>query len=504
VWRSHRLLLLLILAIAFLLQFTDLAGKSLWSDEVVTVRIASQPDLASVLASYRETERQPPLHYLILHASIGLFGTSDLAVRVPSALLSVASVGVIYWLGINSVGRRAAGLAAFMLAVSPFALLFGRMARYFALSLFLALLATALFLSALRRERDGRPSSLIWGLYSVTALLMLLSNYVNATLYLAHVVFAIFESSGTRARRRWLWSQLPVLGGLTAWLVIDWSNISGFAATDKFLDVEGLSGLAVKLAYPFYAFGLGETVFPWRPLGLVGTIAFALLLPIGMFRLRRLGSSGRMLLLGLSTPLVGTWLAFGVITQDQPFVALPSRAIAALPFVLLIVAVALVTIPTRFYIAGLVALTATWIHADLNYYGGYQFHQPTYTLPKKEIVEEILAAARPSDLIVSDKDLDLDYYLPAAGPVLLTTREERALRASLATGRHERVWLVTLGRDRTEPFADDRRPLIEDHYQLAETRGYVRQDAVYRKVKLRLAGFGNYRHKITVRLFVAS
>ncbi|MGH2811493.1 MAG: hypothetical protein ACRDI1_02105, partial [Actinomycetota bacterium] len=60
------LLVLAAMALCAALQFADLDSKSLWVDEVASVRIAGTQDLGSFFDSYRRTERQPPIHHLLL------------------------------------------------------------------------------------------------------------------------------------------------------------------------------------------------------------------------------------------------------------------------------------------------------------------------------------------------------------------------------------------------------------------------------------------------------
>ena len=70
--------------------------------------------------------------------------------------------------------------------------------------------------------------------------------------------------------------------------------------------------------------------------------------------------------------------------------------------------------------------------------------------------------------------------------------------------RSPRVWLVTLGRDRTrvdapgELFAS----WLEQGYRLAENRGYAAEDERYRMLKENLLKRADYEYKANVRLYV--
>ena len=68
---------------------------------------------------------KPPLVLYFLALSLKLFGTSELSLRAPGMLASVLTVLGTYGLAWRLVGKQAALLAAALLALSPFAILFG-------------------------------------------------------------------------------------------------------------------------------------------------------------------------------------------------------------------------------------------------------------------------------------------------------------------------------------------------------------------------------------------
>src|SRR5437868_2291127 len=86
-----------ILLLATFLRLWHINRESLWFDEAATVHIVNKP-LAQMFGLIKSDERTPPLHYVILHAWIMLFGDSEFSVRLPSAIAGVAAVYVLYLL----------------------------------------------------------------------------------------------------------------------------------------------------------------------------------------------------------------------------------------------------------------------------------------------------------------------------------------------------------------------------------------------------------------------
>jgi uncharacterized membrane protein len=529
--RSHfGLWLIAPLFIAAALQFADLGGKSLWDDEATTVAIANKGSLEDVYTAYRASERQPPLHYLVLHGWIRLAGASDWAVRVPSALYSVGSVLLLAWLGLRVAGPRVALLAAYLLAISPFLLLFGPMARYYSQALFLVLLSTALLLEALvRPQRSGRTRA-VWFLYFVASVAMLLTSYINAVYFVAQVVLAAFLLNRARQRsaapfvrapsgnqepadvrllrRRAVLTQAAVAGAFAIWVAVDFDRLVDFASSDRQFAIGGGKEAALAAIYPFYAWTLGETIFPWHPAAILALVVLIPVAALGLARLATGPPSHRAPIIVLATGVLLMLASFQFFIRDLPFETFASRGIGGMPFLLLLVAAGLASLPRGYRVLALVALTAAVAVSDLHYFQGRQFHNAAYALPTKEAVATVRDLANASDLIVSDPDLPVRYYHRAGpnSPMFFSSTQGSAVRKALNNGSHDRVWIFTAGRDSTRGWRDkwgatQLEAWIKRHFRLQRTWRYLPQDALYARIKERIQGYPSYRYKLVLRLY---
>lgn len=525
---SWRLWLIASVVIAAALQFADLGGKSLWDDEVTTVTIARNDSVEDVYTAYRASERQPPLHYLLLHGWTRLAGSSDWAVRVPSALFSIASVLLLGWIGVRVAGRRVGLLAAYLLAISPSLLLFGTMARYYAQALFLVLLSTALLVEAILRPQRSNRTRAVWLVYVVASVAMLLTSYTNAAFFVAQVVLVVFllgsawtpsasrfdraqnedsEPADTRlARRRAVFALGAVMIAFALWIAVDFSRLADFAASDRQSAIGGWKEAVLAAVYPFYAWTLGGTIFPWHPAALV---ALAVILPagaIGLVRLARSRPLGLVPIVALATSVVLTLVSFQFFIRDLPFETLANRAIGGMPFLLLVVAAGLASLRRRARVAALVALTGAACFANLHYFQGRQFHNAAYALPTKEVMATVVELGRATDVVISDPDLPLYYYYRDAAPSspkFFFSSEGSAARKALEDSNRHRVWVLTAGRDSTREWRDawgatKLDAWIKRHFRLERTWRYVPQDALYARIKARTQGFPSYRYKLTL------
>ena len=186
------LLLLLWTAIAFILRFTNLDSKPLWTDEFSTLvfslgnsfrgvqidraidlstllqplQLRPDADTADVLRNLLLESNHPPVYFMLAHWWMRLFGpTEDSLVwigRALPALLGVISVPAIYFLGKFAFSSRLVGqCAAAMMAVSPYGIYLAQEARHYTLGILLVI--ASLFCLVLAAKKLQQPAPLpIW------------------------------------------------------------------------------------------------------------------------------------------------------------------------------------------------------------------------------------------------------------------------------------------------------------------------------------------------------
>jgi uncharacterized membrane protein len=483
-----------------------LPAKSLWVDELFTVQVAQEGDLGSLISRCIETERRPPLHYLVMHVWQGLLGDSETATRLPSVFFALLSLPLLARLA-RSLGSGRLGLwPAAVLAAMPTFVLYSRMARAYSMALALGLLSTILFLEVVQR-----PSRRAWIVYLLASAALLYTDYAVLSLILAqnlYVAYLILRRPVSTVPRlaMWLASQVALLLAFAPWLIILVSQTQRARLEADF--ARGLLGYALKLAYPALSLSAGETIFPWHLAALAGMMLVGILFVAGIVSLIRKGGGRAVFaLLFLFTPFLFTAILLSSVASDITFINMASRTLFALPFFALIIAAGLVALPPRPWRAlAVIVLLLAWGAALLNYYAGRDFHNPIYVVPMREMVQEINAAALAGDVIVYDDDSVFAYYYTrsaASTPAFSSFSESEGAQRAITSAASRRVWLVTLGRDRTrvdapgDLFVD----WLATGYQLVQTRGYAAEDALYRQVKEKLLKRPDYEYKALIRLY---
>lgn len=158
--RRHACALAAIVILGLSLRLYEIGAEGFWFDETFSVWIARRP-LGSLFAAVRQ-DSHPPLYVLLLHFWLYL-GRSDVFIRLLSTLFSVVTLPVVYVLGRRIASRELGLLAALILAVSPFNVLFAQEARMYTL-LTLAVSLSMYFLARLLTDPRAADAAIGRGL----------------------------------------------------------------------------------------------------------------------------------------------------------------------------------------------------------------------------------------------------------------------------------------------------------------------------------------------------
>jgi mannosyltransferase len=191
-----------LILLAAVLRLATLTEQGFWYDEAFTPVHVLHAGLGATLKAVVHSENTPPLWYLLAWVDGRLFGDGALALRLPSALAGIATVPVVWAIGQELSGRRAALIGAAIVAVNPLFVWYSQEARAYGLFVFFAALAMLCFVRLLRAPSARRAA---WFVLSGT--LALLTHYFAVFLLIPMVLLLLRERSARRAA-------LPAAAGL--------------------------------------------------------------------------------------------------------------------------------------------------------------------------------------------------------------------------------------------------------------------------------------------------
>lgn len=482
-----------LLALATAARFSGIGEASIWFDEAFSIRTASL-DPAAILQYVADYDTHPPLYYLVLHYWIELFGDSEVAVRSLSAIVSAATVVVVYRLGSMLLNRRAGLMAGLLTGASEFHLRSAHQARYYALLTLLAGLSFLLLVTYRRRR------GLLRGiLYVVVTAALLYTHVYGAFLVAAQVLFMLLMVVRARQDRaqRGTFVRLGLLQSSTIALFAPWAVVLASQAAEE---IRGGPGADLPPGPP-------------RPLELAGTLSghagspaalgiTAMILAVGAAvvlrrrirntRSRRPPASLWILLWDERVALLGLWLTlplavpFSIAAAGGPRVYAFHYTIPASVALYLLIGLAAASLrgkrATATVVSGLALIAAINVVSSLT-------SEPSQSW--REAARFVAAEEQTGDLVVFTDPVNaftFDYYFAGRASLYTIGGEIRFLygedleRLRVAIERRDRVWLVLWGSLGTRWENAIRQGLAPSHRQAAaQTFGrFGREVRLYR------------------------
>lgn len=157
---------------------------------------------------------KPPLTYWLIGISYKLFGVSYGASRLPSALTALATLTLVYFLGIKLTDERDALVAAAILGTSYLFMNFARMAMSDMLLTFFVSASLSSFIVVLTASAN-KPNRVVYFGYIALALGILTKGPVALALVVLPVAFELLIS-----RRREDFKKLQIVRGLALAVII--------------------------------------------------------------------------------------------------------------------------------------------------------------------------------------------------------------------------------------------------------------------------------------------
>lgn len=323
----------------FALYIRHLGRQSLWFDEGLSVVFASRavPQLFHTLV---HEDLHPPLYYLMLHFWMALAGSSEWAVRLPSAIsavllvpLTAAVVREIYRQDSAPLPRDEAGRtgtppskllfakhgpvvalgAAALVGTSPFVAYYAQEARMYSLAAMLSLATVLAFLKATRPGNSliNRPNDKrrLWLLFSFFLAASLYTQCFSAFLMPVFALYAILLD------RKALGHTMLHLGFACA-LYIPWAQ-PAYRQMERLLRSPDY-WTTTRMSPVLFVRAIWSTLLPgvsarWLAVGVLlvalGTVVLAHLLRRTRARLSSTAQRSALLLLSLIIPMGLTYVA---------------------------------------------------------------------------------------------------------------------------------------------------------------------------------------------------
>jgi len=270
---------ILLILLAFVLYFSKLAGNGLaLADDSFYAQKAKEllttGNMYTMYFGGEPSYDNPPFFMWLLAGSFSLFGVSEFAAKLPSALMGVLSVGATYFLTKKLYNTWVAFIAGTILATTlPFMRYARRAMIDVTLTFFVILAVIGLFYAFKKSEKFF----LLWG--TSTAIAILIKSALGFFPLLIGIVFiSVRHSWNVFSSKYFLYGLLIALGIGSSWYIHQYIYFGNSFIKTHFVWLLLYRGLTSDAPSLYSYFGYFNFIikhyWPWLPLLIIGTIKY--------------------------------------------------------------------------------------------------------------------------------------------------------------------------------------------------------------------------------------
>ena len=144
----------IILIFAFFLRLINL-DQSLWLDETIVAKVVQSIPFHLIPFQFSPGDFHPPLYYLVISLWSHLFGTSEIALRLPSVLFSLVTGWFTYKIGLLWKNKQLALWATAFFLFNPLIVYYSQEARMYMMATALLTIALYYFLVLIKENQSA-------------------------------------------------------------------------------------------------------------------------------------------------------------------------------------------------------------------------------------------------------------------------------------------------------------------------------------------------------------
>lgn len=143
-------LLLLSFVIGFFARLLAL-DQSLWLDEAATAKVVRDIPFDKIVSTFSRYDFHPPLYYFVMKVWSLIFGTSEIALRLPSVIFSLLTAYIIVKTGRLVKNELVGSWAAIFFLFNPLIIYYSQEARMYMMAIFFLTSALYFFIKITSR-----------------------------------------------------------------------------------------------------------------------------------------------------------------------------------------------------------------------------------------------------------------------------------------------------------------------------------------------------------------
>ena len=389
-------ILIVIIFIGTFLRFYKLTYHHLWLDEVLTVN-HSTGNFRTIISELKNWA-SPPLFYFLLNLWMKIFGKTEFVLRLLPAIFGIITIFLVYKVGTKMFNQNSGLIASFLLAISPFHIVYSQEIRMYSLLSLLCLISTYLLYRAINEDKIS-----LWFCYAVIAELTLYTHNWGIFFLIAQNIYIFLFQ--TKNIKKFAFVQVLITLFYLPWVPVVFHQTGN---RDIFLYLSRPSINDIKLTFEAFTgvgFGVGEgdvrLVQKWRDFALW---MFAFLCIFGI--VKEFKKYKKEIILLIFCFLTTLLLAF-FVSLKIPLYKPDKYTIIVFPLFCILIAAGITNI------SGLLKLTIILIITVLSSMSLFQYYFLIHKSYSKEIAEYIKHNCKNNDIasaLPNFESIAVQYY----------------------------------------------------------------------------------------------
>lgn len=184
---------LIVLAVAFLIRLLAL-NQSLWLDEATTARVVLHYNYFDIITKFSPFDFHPPLYYLLMKLWTGIFGYSEIFLRLPSVIFSLLTGWMIYKIGAMVENKKLGIWSMIFFLFNPLIMYYSQEARMYMMSTFLLSCAIYYFIKMLKvKSQRSKVQSNDFLLFNLFCILSFYTFYGSVFLIATFLLYFLYK-----------------------------------------------------------------------------------------------------------------------------------------------------------------------------------------------------------------------------------------------------------------------------------------------------------------------
>jgi hypothetical protein len=338
---------------------------------------------------------------------------------------------------------------------------------------------------------------------------LLYTDYPSSVVIAFHLFYILFTQR--RSVVRLLISIAAAVVVFVPWVMVTVDQIHKIRALGQVADLNTSPfAILLKCGYSFYAFLIGETIYPFETVAAACLILISIVGITAFFKIRLFRD--KLFLYAFGLALIGiifTSVITTYISTHTSFIYTPSRTFFGLGFLFLafgIIYDRMRNLTMRYLLLGSLVVVAGY--GDYNWAMNRHFLMPVYATPWKEVLGDM----RDRDgLIFADEGLCYSYYqnhLQGTYPELqqftsVNDLSEKVLEKLTEHPEGVAVYVLLQGRESTESqISPSVMAYLQGNATLEYSKKYLPIDETYRKIKSKILHRESYDAKVTLYKYI--